>query len=237
MLSRTTTILLLAALMLPLSALADTGQTDWSLLPSGGTYSWDGNTNDGLVGSGIGVGSVGGVGTGLNAGDTLDILYGQLNFTSGQYNGNGSNWSWGAGGTLTITGCIAGVSSADCSASHPETLVDDDFSSVSIVPVVQLGQYGFDVVFGALSGSISADVASFFGISQTFNATSLNLIATKGTPGQKFAGVNIGGQLKASATLAASEDWGLASMLAFFAFAAVAFGIAWRMGFVKPVVF
>src|SRR5690242_21775487 len=96
-----TTCAALAVILIPAAALADSsGQTNWSLLPAGGTYSWNGNSNSGLVGSNIGVGSVLGVGTANNNGGLLAISFGELNFTSGAYNGNGSNWSWGAGGVL-----------------------------------------------------------------------------------------------------------------------------------------
>lgn len=238
MLLKTAQIFFGAVLLLPIGAFADsTGETSWSLLPSGGTYSWNGHSNSGLVGSGIGVASVAGVGTGSNDGSLLGISFGSLDFTSGAYNGNGSNWSWGAGGVLNVTGCIAGVTSATCTGSNDVTLLSDDFQSVSIVPVVQLGQYGFDVVFGNLQGTLDTAVASYFGLSDSFTATSLNLILTKGTPGSAFSGTNVGGQIKATSALAVSEDWGLGSTLAFFAFAAAAFALSWRLGFVKPVVF
>jgi hypothetical protein len=225
-------------LLLPVCAFADsTGGTDWSLLPSGGSYSWNGQASSGLVGSNIGVGSLDGVGTTENDGDTLGISFGDLNFTSGAYDGNGSNWSWGAGGTLNITGCIAGVTSTTCTGSNNVVLLGDDFESVSIVPVLQLGKYEFDVSFGALQGTLNSAVAAFFGLSDSFTATSLNLVFTAGTPGSAFNGTNIGGQINATSSVAVSEDWGLGSMMAFFAFAAAIFGLAWRLGLVKPVVF
>lgn len=229
-------VLSFAVLLVPICALADTtGETDWLLLPSGGTYSWSGNSSDGLVGNDIGIGSVTGLGTQLNNLGVLGISYGSLDFTSGAYNGNGSNWSWGPGGTLNVTGCIAGVTSATCTGSNNVTLLSDDFTSVSIVPVVQLGQYGFDVVFGDLQGNLNSTVASYFGLSEAFTASSLNLLFTKGTPGHALSGTNIGGIIKANSAVAVTEDASLAGGLALYAIAAAVFALAWRLGVIKPV--
>jgi hypothetical protein len=237
MVSTINRVISLAVLLVPVAAFANSsGQTNWSLLPTGGTYSWDGNANDGLVGSGIGVGTVGGVGTSSNNGSTLPIFFGSLDFTSGAYNGNGSNWSWGAGGELNVTGCIASVTSAICTGSNNVTLISDDFQSVSIKPVLQLGLFSFDVVFGSLSGDINSQVASYFGMPTAFSASSMNIIFTTSTPGKALYGANLGGNIQANSTVAVSEDWGLGSTLAFFAFFAAVFGLAWRLGLVKPVV-
>ena len=235
---RMTWVLVFALLITPLCAFGDsTGQTIWSLLPSGGTYTWDGDANDPLYGTGIGVSSVSGVSTAANNGTTLAISYGSLDFTSGAYNGTlGSTWSWGAGGMLNLTGCIAGVTDVTCDGTNNATLLSDDFDSVSIVPVVQLGQYGFDVVFGNLHGNLDPTVASFFGLSDTFSATSLNLLLTTGTPGSALYGVNIGGGINATSSVAVPEEWGAGSTLGLFGFAFVAFGAAWRLGFLKPVI-
>jgi len=234
---RTISVLLFALLIAPCAFGDSTGQTNWSLLPSGGTYTWDGNPNDPLYGTGIGVSSVAGVGTADNNGTTLAIQYGSLDFTSGAYNGTlGSTWSWGAGGVLNLTGCIAGVTGEVCDGTNNVNLLSDDFDSVSIVPVVQLGQFGFDVVFGNLQGNLNPTVASFFGLSDSFTATSLNLLFKKGTPGSSLYGTNIGGRITATSSVAVPEEWGAGSTLGLFGFAFVAFGAAWRLGFLKPVI-
>src|SRR5579862_5253242 len=123
---------------------ADT--TDWSL-SSGGLYTSSGG--DGvLTGSNIPILSVTGDGTPSKNGSTLSILDGVLNFTSGSYDGTGSTWTWGAGGILNLTGCIAGVTSSKCTGLNNVVLVSDDFQSLQIV-----NQGGFtDAVFGNISG-------------------------------------------------------------------------------------
>jgi hypothetical protein len=242
---RTIWILSFAVLSSQFGLFADaTAEIDWLLLPSGGTYCWNpGSTQCGpnsadLYGSNIGVSSVGGVGTASNNESTLSISYGLMNFTSGAYNGNGSNWSWGGGdpGTLNITGCIAGVTSATCDGSNNVQLLSDDFQSISIIPVVSLGPYNFDVMFGNLQGTLDSAVASYFGVSPSFNATSLNLLFTAGTPGHAFTGTNIGGQIQAKSSVSVPEEWSLASTLTLFAFAGAVFGVAWRLGFLQRAV-
>ena len=222
------TLLLVAMLILPICALADNTGTDWSL-GAGGTYSWSGGSSS-LIASGISVGSVSGIGSNT----AFSISSGALSFTSGAYNGNGTNWSWGGDGTFNITGCIAGVSTGNCSTNV--LLSSSDFSSISIVPVLKLGQYSFDVQFGDLTGTINDAVASAFGISDQFAATSLNLIFTTGNVGGPFTGTNLGGLVQANATpaVSASEDASLIGGLAFYLIAAGVFGLAWRFGLLKP---
>jgi len=232
---RKTVWVVLSAVLVAVAAFADSGpQTDWALFPSGGTYSWDGVGTDPLVGTNLGVASVLGLGTAGNSGSLLTISDGLMNFTSGAYTGvAGSTWKWGAGGTLSVTGCIAGVTSASCSKSSDYvTLLSDDFQSVSIVPVVG----GFDVVIGQIQGEIDPLVAAYFGVSTSFTATSLNALFTSSTPGKVLDGTNLGGMISAT-PLKLAEDWSFSSTLGLFAFAFLLFIAACRLGWLRTTVF
>src|SRR5207247_8694563 len=60
-----------------------------------------------LVGTGIVVDSVVGLDTPLNAGVALTCIACTLDFTTGA---NTRGWTWGGGGTITITGAADGAS-------------------------------------------------------------------------------------------------------------------------------
>jgi hypothetical protein len=215
---------LVAALILsPMAVLGSS--TDWSLA-SGGSYSWNGSSTSGLVGQNIPSLTVLGAGTPLNNGSSLSIVGGYLNFVSGAYNGTGSNWSWGAGGVLNLTGCIAGVTAAACTGSNNVSLISDDFQSVQIVPL--LG--ALDVVFGNITGTINTSVANYFGISSVFSAASFTTaIATNGAPGHALSGTDIFGTISADPpSVATAEYWGIGESLAFFALVVVAFALMVR---------
>jgi hypothetical protein len=230
-------VVFIAVFMAPLGAFGDTmGQTNWSLAPSGGIYYWSGNIGDPLHGAHIGVSTVTGVGTEANNGTTLAISYGSLGFASGPYDGTpGSTWSWGAGGVFGVEGCIEGVTDVNCAGNKNVLLLGGNFTSISIVPVVPLGKYSFDVMFGRLTGQLNPAVASYFGLSDSFSATSLSLLFTSsnlltGGPGSGFIGTDICGGISATSSVAVAEGWDLSSTLAAFALAAVAFGAVRRLG-------
>ena len=205
--------------LLPVLALADP-DTDWSLL-TGGSYSWNGSSNSGLVGTNIPSSTVLGANTPLHNGASLSIVDGYLNFTSGQYNGNGSNWSWGAGGVLNLTGCIAGVTATACTGSNNVALVSDDFQSVQIVPVIN----ALDVVFGNITGTINSAVANYFGVPSMFSTASFTTaISTTGSPGSAFSGANLLGTISADPPVSAPEYWGIGESFWFFALVLAAFG-------------
>jgi hypothetical protein len=207
--------------LLPLTVLADS-DTDWSLL-AGGSYSWNGSSSSGLVGTNIPSSTVLGANTPLHNGASLSIVDGYLNFTSGQYNGTGSNWSWGAGaaGTLNLTGCIAGVTATACTGSNNVALLSDDFQSVQILPVFN----AVDVVFGNITGTINPLVASYFGVPSAFATASFTTaISTTGIPGRAFSGANLLGTIDADPSVLAPEYWGIGESLGFFALVLIAFG-------------
>jgi len=211
--------LVATVVLLPLAALADSA-TDWSLL-AGGSYSWNGSSSSGLVGTNIPSLTVLGANTPLHNGASLSIFDGYLNFTSGQYNGTGSNWSWGAGGVLNLTGCIAGVTATACTGSNNVALLSDDFQSVQIVPVIN----ALDVVFGNITGIINPLVASYFGVPSAFATASFTTaIVTSGRLGSAFSGANLLGTINADPSVSAPEYWGIGESLGFFALVLIAFG-------------
>jgi len=234
--SRTRLVVLVAIALLSAQVGAHasgTVATDW-YLGSGGTYSWAGG-GSGLVGANLGIQDVVGNGTPLFNGQILSITEGLMNFTSGAYNGvAGSTWSWGPGGTFSVTGCIAGVTAASCNGSNNVTLLSDDFQSITIVPV---GGSNFDIEFGQISGTINALVASHFGLSSTSFAMSsfITVSDTTAKPGTAFTGNNLGGMIDAVDPVAAAENWGLSDSLALFALALLAFGVLTRLGVLRTV--
>src|SRR5580658_5345742 len=197
-------------------AFADT--TDWAL-GAGGLYTAAGSGGV-LTGSNIPTLTVTGDGTPLDNGGSLLIVDGFLNFTSGSYNGNGSNWSWGSGGVLNLTGCIPGVTAAICTGSNNVNLLSDDFQSVQIESV--LGS--LDAVFGNITGTLNARVAAFFGVSTQFETASFaTTIVTAGRPGGSLVGTNLLGQIKADPPTGVPERWTIFESLAFFGLVSLLF--------------
>ena len=210
-------------------AFADT--TDWSL-GLGGLYTSGGGVGSVLTGSNIPTVTITGDGTPVDNGDSLVIVDGFLNFTSGAYDGNGSNWSWGPGGVLTISGCIAGVTATVCTGSNNVALLSDDFQSVQIEPV--LGS--LDVVFGNITGTLNAQVAAFFGVPTTFSVASFTTaIDTSGTPGSSLRGSNILGMIKADPPASMPEQWGTFELIGFLVFALLTFSALVRFRVLRPV--
>jgi hypothetical protein len=241
---RVLTVLILGTLV---SFCAFGDSTQWVIAPSGGSYSYAGGAAP-LVGTNIGIENVEGVGTPLHSGTlgTLDIVGGSLDFTSGA---NTGGWSWGTPGTLTITGCIAGVTTVDlvCTvADESAVLVSDEFTSVSVTGVP--GGLGFE--FGSLQGTINADIAANFGMDPVFTSpgsTATDVVSglpTTGVPfflpatGSSFSGVTPsapGGTL--NLVSAVPEGWSFISSLGLLAFGLAVFGVARRRGVVKSVEF
>jgi hypothetical protein len=165
---------------------------------------------------------------------------GCLSFKSGPYNGiPGATWSWsgGAPATLSLTGCVSGVTGTGpghtCQASdYSAVLVSDDFTGVSITQITPKTR---DLVFGNLTGTINSKVAAFYGVSTAFfptNSTADDFISINATQGNKFSNAHSivpGGLLH----LTVPEDWSLSSTFGLFAFALAIFGIACRRGLLK----
>lgn len=214
--------------LLACQAFADT--TDWSLA-AGGLYTSTGGTGSVLIGSNIPALTVSGDGTPVENGASLAIVDGFLNFTSGAYNGNGSNWSWGAGGVLNLTGCIAGVTATVCTGKNNVNLLSDDFQSVKIETI--LGS--LDAVFGNITGTLNAQVAAYFGVSTTFETASFGTsIFTLGN-GSSLSGTNILGIIKADPpSTSMPEQWGIAESLLFFGLTFLFFVVLLRFRILRP---
>jgi hypothetical protein len=232
MLKRTWVVSIVLLSMSLCAFASNTDQTDWNLL--GGSISWNGSSTGDLTGSGIGVLTTMGFGTPNNNNGSLWISDGSLSFTSGAYNGTmGSTWSWGAG-TITVTGCIQGVTASNCNQWNQNdntVLFTDNFSSISITSTGEL-------VLGQNSGTYNSAFAAYFGLPASFTDSSTDLIATWSTPGTAINwGLNLGGQLTASpaASVSVPEDWSLSLTLGLLAFALAAFAAARRLGLLRPV--
>ena len=198
----------LAVLLMAINLLAGNATTDWTV-GYGGTVSFDGSST--LAGTNLAASSLEGVGTPQNPGDSLSITNGALGFSDSAWDGPGT-WTWGAGGvgTLSITGCIATVTG--CSTNV--VLLSDEFDNVTVAP---LNGTTFQITFGQIEGTINSAVASYFGIGDTFSASSIQLtLSDPSDPsvGSAFSSTNMGGTINA---VAAVEDWTLASSLIFFA--------------------
>jgi len=158
--------ILIGLFILPVSAFAD--GLSWSLFSPGGTSSWNTLTNFELIGKDIPIKSVSSIGTPLDNGAGFAITDGKLNFTT--VANNGTSWSWGAGGSFTLTGCISGITASTCNGTNDVALLTGVFSGP--VSIVQVGTNG--IAFGAIQGTIDSDVAGLFGLSTLFSAGSLS---------------------------------------------------------------
>jgi hypothetical protein len=229
LLCRTGAISILAGVVfLAGQAFADT--TDWALLP-GGVYTSTGS-NGPLTGTNIPTLSVTGDGTPIKNGSSLSIVDGYLSFVSGSYDGNGSNWSWGTGGVLNLTGCIAGVTASKCTGSNNVNLLSDDFQSVQIKSVFG----SLDAVFGNITGTLNSQVANYFGVSTQFDTAAFTTaIVTSGKPGSSLIGTNLLGLIKADPPTNVPERWSIVESLEFFGLAFVFLADLLRFGILRLV--
>lgn len=227
---RTALILVFALACVSANALGNNVTTDWSV-GYGGIVSFDGNAT--LLGVGLPVSSILGVGTPINAASSLNITAGTLSFADSSYLGN-LIWGQGAPGTLNVTGCIAGLTSASCNGLNNVTLLTDDFQNVAVAP---LSGTSFQVTFGQIQGSINSSVANYFGISNTLAASSLQLTLNNilGSPYGAFISTNMGGTINADPPASAAEDWNMLTSLLFLAFAGAVFAILARARVLRVV--
>jgi hypothetical protein len=93
----------------------------------------------------------------------VTILDGALSFTSGIYTGG---WSWGSGGTLSLTGCIEVSGSYLAVETTSTVLVSDDFSSATVTDIVG----GLGVQTANFTGTLDPTLAAYFGVSTTFTS-------------------------------------------------------------------
>jgi len=130
--------------------------------PTSGTIAYGGG-GGALIGSNIEVDNVVGLSTPANANVTSVCFSCLLNFNSGSLTGsgpqNGGWWSFGSGGTISITGGVQLQGGTDISSGS--TLLAGNFNNAF---VQDLGAQGFKVTFGAFSDTKNADLLSYYGM-------------------------------------------------------------------------
>lgn len=129
--------------------------------PTSGTISYGGG-GGALIGSNLEVDNVVGLSTPANANVTSVCLSCLLNFNSGTLTGsgpqNGGWWSFGSGGTISITGGVQLQGGTDISLGS--TLLTGSFNNAF---VQDLGTQ-FKVTFGSFSDTKHADLLSYYGL-------------------------------------------------------------------------
>jgi len=133
--------------------------------PTSGTISY-GGSGGALVGSNIEVDNVAGLSTPANANVTAFCLSCALNFNTGLLsNAGGPNqnnngwWSFGSGGTITITGGVQLQGGTDIALGS--TLLNGSFNNAF---VQDLGAQGFKVTFGTFNDTKNVTLLSYFGL-------------------------------------------------------------------------
>jgi hypothetical protein len=118
-----------------------------------GTISYAGGSAP-LVGTNITETEVAGKNTALNNLVSLAITGGLLNFATG---GSSGSWSWGSGGSLSITGTIAPQNGF---AGTSGTLLSGTLVSATVTPASGT----FLVTIGAFVNSVNSALAAFYGL-------------------------------------------------------------------------
>jgi hypothetical protein len=115
-----------------------------------------------LVGTGITITEVLGKNTPLHNGTLLPITGGVLNFTSGNLTSSAltpvPSWSFGSGGTITISGGIPGFTG---------TLMTGSFQSAIVLTVASSGTTGFEISGAQFTDVKNPQLLEYFGISPT----------------------------------------------------------------------
>ncbi len=139
------------------SNVAKADNLDFDVLGPGGSISWDGDPNHGLVGAGLLVDFVSGLNTIANQGATLNITSGVLAFTTGKLtNTAATQWDFGggAGSSITITGGIPALG-----LPNDTLLLSGSFGSAS---VFALGN-NFKIAGGLFTDEKNEVLANYFG--------------------------------------------------------------------------
>jgi hypothetical protein len=143
-----------------------------------------------LVGTNITETEVAGKNTVLNNLVSLLISSGSLNFTTGASNGS---WSWGPGGSLSITGTIPAQTPAGGTAfpGTSGTLLSGTLVSASVIPASGT----FLVSLGAFVSSANSDLSSYYGLPADIQVGNFNLsfqVAGGASSPDAFASTSMG---------------------------------------------
>ena len=187
-------VLLSIGLTGPCSPSAMAVELDFNIsAPTSGTISYAG-TGSGLIGSNIEVDNVVGLSTPANASVTSLCISCVLNFTSGTLsNAGGANannngwWSFGSGGSITITGGVQLQGSTDIPVGT--TLMSGTFNNAF---VQDLGTQ-FRVTFGSFSDTKHADLLSYYGLTPGPFSGALTLLfgSANGGVGSAFTSTSV----------------------------------------------
>jgi len=160
--------------------------------PTSGTISYGGG-GGALFGSNIEVDNVVGLSTPANANVTSVCFSCLLNFNSGNLSGsgpqNGGWWSFGSGGTISITGGVQIQGGTDIPLGS--TLLTGSFNNAF---VQDLGAQGFKVTFGSFSDTKNADLLSYYGLTPGTpfqGALTLLFAATDNGTGTPFTSTSV----------------------------------------------
>lgn len=211
-------------------------QIEFGIDSTTGTYSYNSSTSDDLTtDQSLTVDSI--TSTGNPDNPAMSITDASLSFTTGSATGL---WSWGNGGTLTLSGCVDVTNG--CNGG--DVIFDATFASAEIV---YLGPSMYQIALGSLSGDISTGVAQALGVGTGFTTSALNLdIEVPGgtLSGGTFTdaqtdptGTNSFTVYTQPTTVEAPEDWSIFSTLGIFAFGFAVFGVVHRLGLIKAVGF
>ncbi len=138
--------------------IAKADNLDFDVLGPGGSISWSGDPNHGLVGAGLLVDFVSGLNTLANQGKVLTITSGVLTFTTGKLtNTTATQWDFGggAGSSITITGGIA-----DLGLPNDTVLLSGSFGSAS---VFAFPGTSFKISGGLFTDEKNETLANFYG--------------------------------------------------------------------------
>jgi hypothetical protein len=160
--------------------------------PTSGTISYGGG-GGALIGSNIEVDNVVGLSTPANSNVTSVCFSCLLNFNSGNLTGagpqNGGWWSFGSGGSISITGGVQLQGGTDIPLGS--TLLTGSFNNAF---VQDLGVQGFKVTFGAFSDTKNADLLSYYGLTPGTpfqGALTLLFAATDNGTGTPFTSTSV----------------------------------------------
>ena len=162
-------IAVLALAIAPASAWANS-TLDFNITasPQSGTITYAGGANP-LVGSNITVATVTCINCPLNSGVTLTLLNGVLNFNSGA---NTGGWTWGPGGSVTLTGGIDLDSDGDTCPGTPDIACGTNLitnASFNTASVSNVSPGVENLAIGSFTDNKNLALLNFYGLGSYVN--------------------------------------------------------------------